>query len=192
MNQSGSVFCKNKCDEVQSFADKYRLKTRLDEDGTKIIPGKRGHVYQYDGGLLGVMVMPDLAHSHYWGHVRTRLSQAGFIVVQDADSEGAATFDPKDAKQAELAIRAAGVKRKRQISPERTERQIARLRASAGRPLCPLGKRPSLRPYVSTVPYELERIDAGNSSCGSIGHLPLDHPQRFLRPPTHQGNKGAK
>jgi hypothetical protein len=204
-------------DEIQSFANRYRLKTRFSDDGTRIVPGKFGHIYLYDDDVLGVMVMPNPPRRNYWGHVCATLLRAGFVVVQDGDCEGAATFDPTNPNQEELAIRAAGIKPKRRVSPEQRKRQTERLRASAGRPLCPPGTRgrPEVKP--SLIFCELERSGSGNSSCGSIGHLVLD-PQRdgwpavkrlgchtesrrtavgrrirgSLRPVTHNRNRGAK
>lgn len=118
---------------IQSFADKHRLKTRIGvTDGCKIIPGKLGHIYEYSSDLLGVMVMPDPPRKRYWGCVRATLLKAGCALVQDGDGEGAAIFDPKNPRQARAAIRAASAKRKRELAPEQRERQIARLRASAG------------------------------------------------------------
>lgn len=123
-------------EEIQSFAAQHRLKTRVsEEDGTKIIPGKFGQIYDYGDGRLGVLVMPDPPRPHYWGFVRAKLLAAGFVVVLDGDGEGAATFDPANPQQATTAIRVAGIKRKRVISQEQRDRQIARLRASAGRPV---------------------------------------------------------
>ena len=93
--------------DIQEFADNHRLKTRIDDDLTKIIPGKIGHIFEYDV-LLGVMVMPNPPRRNYWGYVRASLIEAGFQVVQDSDSEGAATFDPTNPKQIKLAVRVAG------------------------------------------------------------------------------------
>jgi hypothetical protein len=121
-------------EEIECFAAQYRLKTRVsDEDGTKIIPGRFGQLYEYGDGRLAVMVMPDPPRQNYWGFTRAKLLAAGFVVVQNGDGEGAATFHPANPQRAKIAIRAAGVKGKRVISPEQRDRQIARLRASAGR-----------------------------------------------------------
>lgn len=124
---------RGRSDPIQTFATTHRLKTRIAEDGTKIIPGKFGHLYFYDHGVFGVTVIPDRPRRQYWGYVRAALLKAGFTVVQDCDGEGAAIFDPANTAQAKEAIRAAGITRKRQISPEQRDRQIQRLRASAGR-----------------------------------------------------------
>jgi hypothetical protein len=120
-------------DEVQRFAIMHRLKTKLDEDTTRIIPGKHGHIYEHGNGLLGVVVMPNPPRKHYWGFTRSLLLGLNFRVIQSGDGEGAATFDPNDHEQAAAAaIRSAGVKCKRRISPEQREKQIAQLRAAAG------------------------------------------------------------
>ena len=37
-----------------------RLRARVDADSTLIIPGKLGHIYQYDDHSLAVIVMPFL------------------------------------------------------------------------------------------------------------------------------------
>ena len=40
---------------IQEFADKYRLRTRIDSDTTKVIFGKYGQIYEWGEGLLGVI-----------------------------------------------------------------------------------------------------------------------------------------
>jgi len=120
---------------VQCFAQTNRLKTKIDTDGALIIPGKLGHIYQYDENRLGVMVMPANSRVRYWNITRRRLAKLGFSIVQSGDCEGAAVFSPSHQEQARAAIRAAGIKRKRQLSPAQINRQISWLRASAGRAL---------------------------------------------------------
>jgi hypothetical protein len=140
--------------QLVSFADQYRLKTRISEDDTKIVPGKLGHVYVYGDGVLGVMVIADPPRKHYWGHVRRAMLKAGFIVVQDGDGEGAATFDPTNPQQAGLAIRAACIKQKRKLSAEQREKQIARLRTSAGRVLLGPGTNVGAVAYIPAHPKQ--------------------------------------
>ncbi|HEY4932682.1 MAG TPA: hypothetical protein VII23_14030 [Terriglobales bacterium] len=113
--------------DIQRFADNHRLKTRFDDDLTKIIPGKLGNLFEYDGELLGVMVMPNPPRRNYWGYVRASLIEAGFQVVQDGDGEGSATFNPANAKQVRLAVSAAGIKRRRILSPENREKALRAL-----------------------------------------------------------------
>ena len=120
---------------IQSFARLHRLKTRLDTDATLIIQGRLGHIYQYDEHRLAVLVISPVCQGRYWNATRGRLSSLGFTIVQNGDCEGAAVFSPGDPAQAGAAIKAAGVKRKRQLSPAQIDRQISWLRASAGRAL---------------------------------------------------------
>ena len=120
---------------MRRFAQTNRLKTKIDTDGTLIIPGKLGHIYQYDHQSLGVIVLPRTPRAKHWGYTRRNLLALGFTVAQDGDREGTAVFDPASKEQARAAIRAAGIKRKRQLSPAQVNRQLEWLRASAGRAL---------------------------------------------------------
>ena len=113
--------------DIESFAYTYRLKVRLSSHGKRIIPGKHGHIYEYSSDLMGVLVMPKPPRSRYWGHARTALREAGMTVVQDGDGEGAAIFDPTDPAACAAAIKAAGIKRKRKVSPERRQELITPL-----------------------------------------------------------------
>jgi hypothetical protein len=120
---------------LQQFSANRKLKTRVDDDGTVIVPGKLGHIYQYDHHHLGVVVVPRIPRMKYWGLTRRKLLALQFTVVQDGDGEGAAVFDPANAEQVRAAIKAAGIIRKRQLSPAQVNRQLEWLRASAGRAL---------------------------------------------------------
>lgn len=120
---------------LRSLAYRQRLKTRVDSDGTLIIPGKLGHIYQHDKQHLAVLVMPLHPRTRYWSVTRRRLVRLGFKLTQNGDTEGAAVFNPGDSEQGRAAIKAAGIKRKRQLSPAQINRQISWLRASAGRAL---------------------------------------------------------
>jgi hypothetical protein len=142
---------------LRHFSSVNRLKTRVDADGTLTVPGKSGHIYTYDDGVLGVMVMPDPPRTRYCAHIRRAMLQGGFVVVQVGDGDGAATFEPTNPQQAELAIRAAGIK-KRRISPEQREKQIARLRASAGRALLAPGTNVGAVAYIAAHPRQEGRL----------------------------------
>src|SRR5208337_5689775 len=102
---------------LADFAKRQRLRTRRDTDCTTIIPGRLGHIFEYDLGQLGMLVMPNPPRRQYWGFARQRLIAAGFQINQDGDGEGSAIFDPGNRQQAELAIRLAGIKRRRTPSP---------------------------------------------------------------------------
>ena len=125
---------------VQQFAKLHGLKTRTDADGTNIVSGEFGHIYEYGNESFGVMVMPNPPRESYWGHTRTSLAALGFQVVQDGDGEGAATFDPTNDEQVKQAIRAAGVRRRRTVSPALAERFVQSIPPPTGRVLTALGR----------------------------------------------------
>jgi hypothetical protein len=120
---------------LQQFSVAKGLKTRVDVDGTLIIPGRLGHIYQYDHHTLAVVVIPSTPRKNYWGITRKKLLNLGFTIVQDGDCEGAAVFDPSKPEQAKAAIGAARICRKRRVSPSQVHRQITWLRVAAGRAL---------------------------------------------------------
>lgn len=109
---------------LQTFADRYRLRIRVDDAGDRMIPGRDGLLYDYGSGRLGVMVL-DLTPRR-WGNIRRRCEAVGMELLQDGDAEGALLFDPAAAAQAQLAIRVAHVKRRRVVS-EATRQRLARL-----------------------------------------------------------------
>src|SRR5712692_6080523 len=83
---------------LQQFASKYRLKVRVHrEDGTTMIAGKRGHIYEYGEGVLAFMFLPARG-SRQWAHLTAKLTARSFEIVQDGDSEGAAVFDHENAE----------------------------------------------------------------------------------------------
>jgi hypothetical protein len=115
---------------IQAWANRYRVKTRLwPEDGTTVITGRWGHIFEYSDDLLGLLIMPEPPRPRYWGHTRLALSALGMTIRLDGDGEGVATFDPANPEQSRAAIRAAGIKRKRQLSSEQRERRIAFIRS---------------------------------------------------------------
>src|ERR1700674_2497089 len=98
---------------LASFAVRHRLKLKPDsEDGTPIILGRLGRIYEYGDRTLAVMVIPNPPRKNFWGFARKKFLSAGMRIVQDGDCEGAAVFDPQSAEQAALAIRAIQAKRK--------------------------------------------------------------------------------
>lgn len=137
------------------FAQDYRVKTRHDECNEPVIPGKlwkvqpyrKGvpprsgsmyghHLFENGDGRIGVRLMFYVKNGHEiggsgktakWTNAKVKLSAAGFVITQDGDAEGVALFDPADAKQARLAIKLAGVRVRREMSPEKREALVARL-----------------------------------------------------------------
>jgi hypothetical protein len=110
---------------LASFAVQHRLKLKTDfGDGTPIILGRIGHIYEYGDRTLGVMVIPNPSRKNAWGFTRKKFLAVGMRIVQNGDCEGAAVFDPENAEQAAFAIRLIQAKRKRAVSPEQRRRLV--------------------------------------------------------------------
>jgi len=115
--------------QVQHFAASHRVRTKRDECGELIIPGKAGHVYEYGPAVFGVLLMLETARQ--WNSARRRLEATGFRTYQCGDSEGAALFDANNHEQARLALKMARVKQRRKLTPE--QRQVAASRLKTAR-----------------------------------------------------------
>ena len=113
--------------DVRAFAEARRLRVRRDEDNTRIIPGRHGHIWDHGDDLFGVTLL-DLT-PRKWTHRKKLCLEAGMELQQDGDFEGTLLFDPTDSNQVQVALKVAGVKRKRRVSPE----QIERLKAMSAR-----------------------------------------------------------
>jgi hypothetical protein len=119
--------------DIKTFAEQYRIKTRKDSCDEPVIPGKprktkwvedKSHIYENGDGQFGLCLMNPLPYPESKGKYRNaqkRLLAAGFIQSQDGDSEGTFLFDPTNAIQSKLAIREAGIKVRRQLTPERLQ-----------------------------------------------------------------------
>lgn len=105
--------------DIRAFANEYRLRTRRDEDGGRIVPGKHGKIDPYDIATLAVMILGSTPRK--WGFARRAGEAAGMTVLQDGDAEGTLLFDPSNAEQARTAIKIAAAKRKRIMSPAQRE-----------------------------------------------------------------------
>jgi hypothetical protein len=114
---------------IIDLAGKYRLKARRDpDDGTDIIPGThdQSHVYEWNEAELAVMFITPAtkpARPFFWRKHREDGIAAGMRLIQDGDAEGCLGFDPTRPAQVKIALKLAGVKRKRQIS----QKQLATL-----------------------------------------------------------------
>jgi len=97
---------------IEGFCQKYRTKARRDTDGTWIVPGRHGQIYEYDEQDFGVILMFPNCPRQY-GFARKRLLQAGMHSVHNGESEGSLSFNPSDDAQAVVAIREAKIRRKR-------------------------------------------------------------------------------
>jgi hypothetical protein len=116
---------------VQEFGTKYRASVKRDRgDDTLTITGKRGNIYEYSESELGVMFIPTLRadqppKARVWNALRQEAKAAGMVLRQDADSEGAFSFDPCSETQCRLALKIAGVRKRRQLSPEHASKLAA-------------------------------------------------------------------
>ncbi len=100
-------------DTLTLFAHRKRLKPKRDEDGEIVVFGRHGQLYEHRDGLLGVLIIPANGQIRMWANARRRLEAAGCRIWRDGDTEGTALFDAQDHAQAGLAIRLAGINRRR-------------------------------------------------------------------------------
>jgi hypothetical protein len=133
-------------DTIDQFAERYRVKLRLDSCGEKIIPGRqwqadmpkripkrqehRCHIYDHgDGKHFGVCLMFETKKQ--WSYAKKKLVAAGFTMCQDGDTEGTALFDAANEQQARLALDIARVRTaySRQLTPEQRQAASGRMTA---------------------------------------------------------------
>ena len=108
---------------IAKFAAKHRLKIQTDRaDDTVIIPGKTGHIYEYSDDLLGVIFVGSIPRARLWKSLLKQCLAAGMELRQNGDAEGALSFQADSSEQVKLAIKTAGIRRKRKVSPEQLER----------------------------------------------------------------------
>lgn len=113
---------------IDAFAIQYRLSPCRDTDGTTIIQGRAGcHLYEYGDGELGLAVNSDRQkpRPRRWAEMRKKCIAAGMTLRQKGDDEGALSFNPNNREQARLAIKLAGVRPKRQLSPEHRAKLVS-------------------------------------------------------------------
>lgn len=114
---------------IIEFAEKHELKVRRDaDDGTDIIPGTHyhSHIYEWNESEMAVMFITPAAKSartFFWRKHRDSGIAAGMRLIQDGDAEGCLGFDPSRPSQVKIALKLAGVKRRRQVS----QKQLATL-----------------------------------------------------------------
>jgi hypothetical protein len=120
-----------------AIADRYRLRIRWYACGDPIAPGKFGHLYEHDQEVFG-LVLEDATTGPSWVRTlrsrRRRALAGGFHLHQEAEAESVLLFDASDAKQARLALRLVGAKRRRIPSAAQLE---ALKRARATHEVCP-------------------------------------------------------
>ncbi len=117
---------------LKQFAERYRLKLRRDECGDYFVGGRCGQVYEYAPGRLAILFLGDTKRQ--WHAAKKKLAAAGLGLMQDADTEGTASFDPADVEQCRVAIQVIRAKRRRVMSPAGlTQLQTAREKAARNR-----------------------------------------------------------
>lgn len=149
-------------DELRSFAERHRLRVRRDVCGDLVILGRFGQLYEHGSGVFGLLlqVLPDHPRLDKTLRIRRRKAiDAGFVHHQWGDSEAIVLFDPNTDVQARLAIKLAGIKRRRISSAN----QIANLRRGPGR-----DQRQSTD-GAKTRPVSLRRLTRGKTA----GDAPL-------------------
>ncbi len=130
---------------LKQFAETYRLKIKPDSCGDQIIPGKprkadkhedKNHIYDHGDGQFGLYInFTSASSSAKWTYSRARLLESGFKSWQDGDFDGIVLFNPSNKKQARHAIKEAGARIKRVLSPEERDRLVQTLRLNRSDPL---------------------------------------------------------
>ena len=118
----------NREELIHAFAQQNRLPTSREVDGTTVIRGQAGcHLYEYSDSELGLMLCSEgkEARVRRWAGIRKKCLAAGMTLQQNAEDEGALSFDPNNRQQARLAIKVASVRPKRQLSPEHRAKLLA-------------------------------------------------------------------
>jgi hypothetical protein len=124
---------------IEQFAERFKVRTRRDECGDTVIPGKQ-HKFAdgqssifagYDSGQLGVALL--FGTKTKWTYARRKLEAAGFHVRQLGETEGVLTFDSANAQQARLAIKVAGVRTKKNMAPPSAAQLAQRQKFAARR-----------------------------------------------------------
>jgi hypothetical protein len=84
---------------IKTFAQQHRLKTLVDTDGTTIIPGKHGQIYEISDTRLGTMFMPKIYRPRKFAAFKRPAELAGLVARQVGNSEGCFEFDSTDKAQ---------------------------------------------------------------------------------------------
>ncbi len=102
---------------LMDFASNYKLHVKRNSCSEPVILGKLGHLYEHAPGRFGLALEAAASDTRLDNTLRARKRKAlgeGFQIHQQGDAESILLFDPTDSKQARLAIRLVGAKRKRQ------------------------------------------------------------------------------
>ena len=123
--------------DILTFSQRNRLRVRRDTCGDLFIPGKFGTISEYGGDVFALSFLADASDKGRDNILRSRARRAlaaGLQPSQIGDFEGVLLFDSSDHAHARLAIRLAGIKRRRRQTgkgrPFMSERvkELARIR----------------------------------------------------------------
>src|SRR5690348_14203466 len=71
--------------DIKTFASRHRLKTVVDIDGTTIIPGKHGQIYEVSDTGLATMFMPTAYRPRKFAAIKRAAELAGLVARQVGD-----------------------------------------------------------------------------------------------------------
>src|SRR5262249_42288449 len=84
---------------IHKFAEQNRLRTSHATDGTTVVRGQAGcHLYEYSNSELGLMILcnGEEPRPRLWSGIRKKCIAAGMALRQNAEDEGALSFDPNN------------------------------------------------------------------------------------------------
>lgn len=111
-------------EQVHAFARAHRLKSARGADNAVTIPGRAGAIYAFDCERLACHIESRTVRAR---NVRVRNCESqGMVLVQDGDTEAVLTFDPNRPTHVELALKVAGIRRRKVPS----EAQLVALKAA--------------------------------------------------------------
>src|SRR5437899_11885884 len=102
-------------------------------------PGKAGQLYEHSDeefALMYILPATKPARPRVWNRMRDLCAAAGMVLRQKGEAEGAIRFNPENGEQIQLAIKLAGVKRKRQMSEKQKAVATAAIRLAFARNGC--------------------------------------------------------
>lgn len=110
---------------IEMFVEKYQVTSKRDDCGDLVINGSRGHIYDgFADDRLGVFI--GFATVRKFNSVRKALEVSGFKVRQSGSTEGCFTFNAGDTRQAHLALKTIGARKRREAKPPSLAQLAAR------------------------------------------------------------------
>jgi hypothetical protein len=113
--------------DLSTFSQQYRLNVKRDVDGTDIVLGKLGHVYEHSDTQLAILFMPSTPRARLWSLTKIKGLASGMVLRQNADGEGTLLFDADNPAQSRLAIGLVRARPKRILTDEQRSRLLERL-----------------------------------------------------------------